>query len=295
MATEGCDRLALVVLLSVCSSGCAGLRGAPDRSFEPAAEVAALRGVIAPATQLRCRLSGDLSQRTACRDLVVRARMRIVDINFAEFERGLNQQSRGLSFATDVALLGVNAAGAATAVLAATRALAAAGAALVGTRAAFENDVLVQKTALAIRSTMNARRDRIAFQIQMRLRQPADIYDLTAALGDVDRYESAGTVAGAIEGITETANAERQAAAELRVVSGFARTTTADQLRAFVNAGLTPAEQGERERTIVDAARALGFTEVDSAAVVMVERGQAAEERRRRILERISLAKSGRL
>jgi hypothetical protein len=214
--------------------------------------------------------------------------MRVIDINYAAFKRDLDQQGRGLQFGSDVAVLGVTAAAAASTVAATARVLAAIGAGIVGTRAAFENDVLVRQTIMAILDTMEAKRDSIAVDIANAQIRTADQFTLIDAMRMVDNYEDAGSIVEAVRGITESASVSaRIARNDRRVLSGVARTSAADRLNAYIDAGRVPATSGARLATLLEISRDLGFSDIQSADDLTNGQGPKAEERRLMVLEKL--------
>jgi len=119
----------------------------------------------------------------------------------------------------------------------AAQALSAATAGIAGTRAAYEKEVLAQQTLPALDTAMHAQRDTIAAAIERNLTKTSTEYPLAAALSDLSAYYAAGTVLGALNGVTRVVGTEAAAAQnELRTALPVVRTDAARYLQQLVAA-----------------------------------------------------------
>jgi hypothetical protein len=183
----------------------------PERSPPPADDLKKLEPLIAADAVTACLKA----PTTECRDQIVGARIYATDIQFSRFEEAIFQQTRTVGFAATLTTLGLTAGAAASG--GTSQWLSGIAAFIIGGREAFQKEVLAEKTVLAIHAAMRARRVEVLFRLRSGLTQPIDQYPLPIALSDLNDYFNAGTVLGALIGITETAGANAQRVeAELR-------------------------------------------------------------------------------
>ncbi len=237
-------------------------------------------------------LATPLPAQRPCRDTLAQAMMAAVDLRYAEFEIAFFDANRGAGFGSSVALLGLGAAGS----LAATgtaQVLSAISAAVTGTREAFGRELLAEQTAAALLTSMRNARNQVALRLREGLARSAEQYPLGIALSDLYAYYRAGTLPGALTGLTEVVGERARATQEeLRLAtvgSGFARTPLALSLRDFLGApGLTAAQRQERQRAVIAAAQAEGFGNVPFAAFIN-DQSAVGEDRRARVARRLGL------
>jgi hypothetical protein len=220
----------LLILLQVIllMSGCAAFTGFPPRVTDRSKDLEALQGEIGAAAITKCLEAPS----EACRNKIIAARMYAIDLRFSDFEEDLFRQTREAGFVATVATLGVTAAGA-VAGGGTPQVLSAIAAGITGSRAAFEREVLAERTVLAIHTAMRAQRATVAVRLRTGLQESINAYPLPLGLNDLDAYYNAGTILGALIGITEVVGAEAQRAEEkLLVVSApIARTSAATFLQ----------------------------------------------------------------
>ena len=100
--------------------------------------------------------------------------------------------------------------------------LAGLSALIIGGREAFQKDVLAERTVIAIHTAMRSKRAQVALRLRAGLGQTIVQYPFGLALSDLNDYYGAGTVLGALVGITETVGATaQQAETELRMQFKF--------------------------------------------------------------------------
>lgn len=180
-------------------SGCAAFQGYPERSIPLATDLRELNDSIAAARITECLGQAD---RLACRNKFTAARMYATDIRFSEFEK-LFRQTRESGFAATLATLGLTTTAAFT-TGGAPQVLSGIAAFIIGGREAFQKEVLAERTVVAIHTAMRARRAQVRLRLRNGLRQSADQYPVAVALADLNDYYDAGTILGALVGITET-------------------------------------------------------------------------------------------
>ena len=193
----------LFAALSLSLGACAAPRSPlPDSD----AALRQLQTVFAGDRVLPC-LEQPLAAQRPCRDTIVQAMLVAIDLRYAEFEIDFFNANRGVGFGSSVAVLGLGAAGA-VAATGASQILSAISGAVAGTREAFGRDLLADHTAAALLTTMRTGRNNVALRIREGLRREATEYPLGVALSDLYAYFRAGTLPGALAGLTEIVGAQ---------------------------------------------------------------------------------------
>lgn len=227
-------KAALLPTLVLGLAGCAGLSASPSSpiSDRPAA-LHALEAVYSPAKIVTC-ISTPVESQRPCRDEIAQALIVAIDMQYADYELGFFDANRYGTFGATVATLGLTGAASVSAG-AAARLLSAIAAGVTGTREAFNRDVLIDHTAVALQSAMRAKRDTVLAQIRNGLRSPPSEYPIGAALSDLNAYYRAGTIVGALAGLNESvATDAKTARANLGLISAVAVTPSAlDLMRQF--------------------------------------------------------------
>lgn len=282
------QRLRSLVVLPLALAACSA-----PRSPLPATDTV-LAGIqpAFSAEEVRACLSTPLALQRPCRDSIVQSLLVAMDLRYAEFELGFFDTNRAVGFGSSVAVLGLGTAGA----LAATgtsQVLSAISAAVTGTREAFGRELLADQTAAALLTTMRSSRNAVALRIREGLRLDAAQYPLGVAVSDLYAYYRAGTLPGAIVGLTQLAGVQSQATQEeLRAATvgrGLATTPLATRLRAFLDAPeLTETQRDRRMMDLVGAARAEGFGDVPVGSVLRDD-SPTGEERRAKLARRLGL------
>ncbi len=217
--------LCLGTALLLC--GCAAFDGYPKRVTDPETDIAELKPQLDAAAIRTCLQAPDL----ACRNRLIGARMYATDIRFSQFEEELFRDTRRGGFNATLATLGLTTAAAAS-TGGAAQALSGLSALIIGGREAFQKEVLSERTVIAIHAAMRTRRAQVALRLRGSLAQPIDNYPVETALADLDAYYNAGTVLGALVGITETVGASAEKAEkELRETLSFSLDTQGQKLR----------------------------------------------------------------
>jgi hypothetical protein len=173
-----------------------------------------LQGAYSAGDVVNC-LAQPLASQAAvvCRDKIVQALMIAVDLRYEEFEIGFFDTNRYAGFGATLAALGLSTAGAVVSG-GTSQILSAAAAGVIGAREGFKREVLVEQTSVALLTAMRAQRDKVGLNIRLGLRRDASQYPLGAALADVSAYYRAGTIVGALTGVTEAVGLEREHARE---------------------------------------------------------------------------------
>lgn len=194
-------------------TGCATVIGGhPEPILDDQEQLAALAPVMSASAATNC-----VSKPSEiCRNQVVGARMQAADLRFAAFERAMFSQDRQLGFGTSVAS-SILSAGATATTGDVARTLSALTSVLLGTKTAYDKELLAERTAVAIHTAMRARRAQVGLRLRKGLVKSHADYPVVVALADVNEYIEAGSVLGALVGITESVGQEaRKTQDELR-------------------------------------------------------------------------------
>lgn len=234
----------LPVLLSstVLLSGCAAFSGHPDPSV-PTAELAEVYKLGSISEIVGCFKQTGAAAK-ACRDQILTARMYAIDLQYSDFERRLFRQTRESGFAATLATLGLTTTAALT-TAGASQWLSGIAALTIGGREAFQKEVLAERTLVTIHTAMRAKRAQFKVRLLTGVRQPTDDYPLLVGLTDLREYEDAGSILGALTGITESSGAQFQAAQKeqdlirLQPLSASSVTPEARKLRQSLLARVT--------------------------------------------------------
>lgn len=274
-------------------AGCAGLSAAP-RSPIPDVEatIAAPGGLAAnytPAEVSAClarSVETEATEARACRDRIVQALMTAINLRFAEYEIGFFEANRAVNFGSTLAVLGLGAAGTVSGATAG-QAIAAAITGITGTRAAFNREVMLEQTSAALLTAMRVQRNIADLRIRAGLQLPARDYPLGVALTDVYAFFRAGTLPGALAGLTQSVGAENQRLQqELRDALPVARANAARSLQQMVgDPALTPEQRRANRERIRRAMDAEGIP--PSVLVSAFVADPAREAQQARVLDRV--------
>lgn len=206
---------AFSLLLGLLLSGCNSIEGGPPRLFSVEEEAAVARG--------RVKFWEDSYYGNAVapskfnRNEIIAARMREIDSYYFAFEASLIRERQELGFVSSIVSLGLTGAVPLASSLGTKNALGAAATFVQGGSKAFSDEVLFQKTVQVLATQMRARRAFVAADIITRMRTlDLDAYPLSMALGDLDEYYAAGTIAGALIEIQKTVGTESRAAEDAK-------------------------------------------------------------------------------
>lgn len=199
------------VLAGLVLSGCSTIEGGPPRLFTVAEEAGVARGRLIVAED--SYYSSGFAKTKAVRNEIIAARMREIDSYYYVYEASLIRERQEVGFVSSIVSLALTGAIPLAGSLGTKSALGAASTFVQGGTKAFSDEVLFQKTVQVLATQMRAHRDMVAADIITRMRTlDLDAYPLSMALGDLDEYYAAGTIAGALIEIQKTVSAESRAA-----------------------------------------------------------------------------------
>jgi hypothetical protein len=209
-------RIAVYVLATLLLHGCASFTGYPDDPVPPKSDLPALVGYFDPQRIVEYNSAFDPQTRRRLRDAIVWGRIASYDIMFRQFRRKLTAEANGTNIGSDLTILILNGVGATTGTAATKAALAAASAGIVGAKGTISKTLFYEKTLPGLFSQMDASRTKILARILQGLSNDDSAYPLPLALIDLSAYADAGSIPGAIAGVTEQAALEK-AKAEIDV------------------------------------------------------------------------------
>lgn len=188
-------------------NACASLTAYPERSYDPKAELEAMKMYLSQEAITKYYADDDKQRngmsKRQWRNAVVNARIHANDLHFNDFQQGLFREGVGFGIATDWVVLALSGAGALFST--ASTALSAAATGVVGAKASFDKNAFFDMTMPALLATMVAKRKEVLVRIRNGLSKDIEKYPLELALSDLDSYYNAGSVPGALMEVAETA------------------------------------------------------------------------------------------
>jgi len=145
------------------------------------------------------------AEKQRIRSQYAASRLRLIDINYREFVADFVVQKQGTDGLTEVAIIGMNSAGALINPSSTTQILSGISAALGGSKAVADRVYYYEQTARALYASMNAERAAVRLRLQSSLDLSVNTYDLEQVMADLDDYYAAGTFLGALEAIEREA------------------------------------------------------------------------------------------
>jgi hypothetical protein len=232
----------LMIGLSVIVSACASLDGYPKRIGDSEQYVAEVSAFVSPTAILDYNAAVNPAQNNSpsqliiIRNNIVTARLYAIDVNYHNFVHALTSEQNVGSVGTDWVALALAGFGATTGSAATKAALAAASGGVIGARAAVSKDVFYNNTVPTLITQMEAQRKLVLALIYSGLQKSTADYTIYQALADLDAYYNAGTLNGALVGLSNSASAnsqfgDGQIAASLTLHYSF--DTPAQSLRKF--------------------------------------------------------------
>lgn len=209
--------LAFSFVAVVMLAGCAGLQQFPDRSDGPGAKkLDELDKEYAEAVDRVYTKTGD--EQIAERNKFIEQRIGIIDANFKAFVQELARGSVHADLLVQLAEVGVGGAGALVSG-GTSQILSAISGGLAGGKAAYDKAVLYDKTLTALVAQMAATRQTIAANILEQQQLALGAYPMWMARRDLDAYEFAGSIPGAIVSTADDAKKKSdQAEAKIAVI-----------------------------------------------------------------------------
>jgi hypothetical protein len=202
--------LMLVISISMLGSGCATIKGYPERSGNLTAELQELNRYFDPKIIDQC----NKAPNKTCRDEIVYGRILAIDLHFAKFQQDLVREDFMGRVASRWAVLGLTGAIATSPGASASAILGGISSGITGAWETIDQKTFIKETIPVLLAKMVALRKEALVNIMTGLKQDVEAYPLNQALIDVENYYRAGTITGALIGIAETAGAAAKKADE---------------------------------------------------------------------------------
>ncbi|WP_162596119.1 hypothetical protein [Methylobacterium sp. 17Sr1-1] len=229
-------RLVLLTLFAILLAACTpSLRGGPERIYPIEAEGEFVKAASGPESYLAYATAGGVRKREL-RDAIVHSKMYGIDLKYSEYEAQLTRERQEIPFLTTVATLGLTTSAATVASTELKTILATAAAGLTGVREAYDRDILLDRTIALLEQQMRTQRKLLRARIIERLALGIDVYPLELALSDIESYYRAGTLTGALVGLSEDSGVRLRNATiveDQAVTVRFGVTPLGPRIRAF--------------------------------------------------------------
>jgi hypothetical protein len=223
------------------TAGCATTRApyAPETSFAARSDLAALKSKFASATSISDYYSEPETRER--RNAFIAGRLVLYDLAFVDWVSRFRFGRAAEATVLDTATLGIDQAIALFGGARTKEVLGAIGAAVTGTRSSYEKNFFDEAAAGAMAAQMNAERRAALIPIMAGTRAGIEDYPMMAALIDLNSYQQAGTIDGALAGIHRDAGVKEAAALarleRYRAVA-FAADDSSDRLLDYVYPGM---------------------------------------------------------
>jgi hypothetical protein len=222
-----------LLALSFSLSACAAVSGYPDPILSEQQETEEIAAYLQASAIKGYEACPD---KVHCRNMIVDARVRAVDLAFHRFQRKIYGQNSRVTFGTNVASLALDSA----ATITQLGGLATGAGLLSGGRDVYQKQALTVSMPLLF-DQMAAKRAEILLRIRQGQRLPANSYSLFQALSDVSEYEMVGSIpAAAAELGASTGEAARLAQLKLDALRASALAAAPTVASAVTSATTTP-------------------------------------------------------
>lgn len=191
----------LMLLTGACTT--VGAPYAPESSFTARSDIDALKKKFASETSITAYYAGPNNEQR--RNEFIAGRLVLYDLAFVDWVSKFRFGRAAESTILDTATLGVNQATALFGGARTKEVLGAIAGAIVGTRSSYEKNFYDDQAAGAITAQMNAERKAALIPILLGSKATIEEYPLTQALVDLNTYQYAGTIDGALAGINREA------------------------------------------------------------------------------------------
>ncbi len=242
-------------LLAFCiASGISGclpsIEGGPERLYTVQEETALARRIASPDNYERY-VNASGSEKKQIRDQLIFARMYANDVLFSEYEEKLTRERQDVPFYVQLAQTALTTTGSLVGGAQTKAILHAVVTGLATTKTSYEKDILIEKTIDVLQKQMRAQRKAIRARLISNLDLPVSSYPLYFALTDLEAYYRAGTITGALNGVStsvtvqlmEAEREEAEAVKNLRLDSAEDVPQAEQPLRDIAKNAQTKAEE----------------------------------------------------
>ena len=206
----GCLFGASLTIVSLLLTGCstAHTAGRPERAYSRGELVRTLRKSDDLALDQLVREYSNAeteAERKRARNKVIDTGMILMDAAYGEFIDALSAGMKGLNTASDVASITADAIATLIGPASTKAIFAAASAGIEASQSVVNRNYVYERTLPVLMTQMEAQRQSVAADLIKGSGMVTDAYPLAAALRDLERYYIAGTVDGALAGVSSGA------------------------------------------------------------------------------------------
>lgn len=222
-------KIKLSVLMWLLLSGCASLKGTPDKLISDDDMLTSISPIVSTESIKECNTNLTIE----CRNKIVYNKLLSADIEFGIYSAKVFNEDRSVAVGTTLVALGLNAASMAYG----SALLTGISSAVIGAGASYDSEVLANKVLSSIQSQMNAERYIIKTRIIKGLNQSTLQYSLNAANIDLEAYYQAGTLLAGISGINTAASNNATIANDIlqkTIVASYTSTISTGILNKYI-------------------------------------------------------------
>lgn len=234
-------RLAVLVVLGLAVAGCAtGSPYSPRPAFSIDQDIEQLHTEFAAATSITAYYDGG-PETVQRRNRFIAGRLTLYDLEYVRFLSRFRLTRAAAATALDMVTIGISSATTLFGGVRTKEVLGAISTALTGGRSAYEKNFYDDQTASALVTQMNAERKTALLPILQGTKADIGDYPMTQAIVDLNNYQFAGTISGALAGVQRDAAAKDASATAMidrfRAVA-FAPDDATDRIRRWIFPGL---------------------------------------------------------
>jgi len=235
-------RLALVTTTVLASAGCANVDNlyAPNSIFGIDQDIADMHQHYGTALAIKDYYAAGVESEQG-RNEFIAGRLSLYNLEYLQFVSKFMLTKAQEESIFDLTATGL---GLATTIAGAAQTKAILGAvttALTGTRSSFDKNFFNEQTASALITQMNAQRKAALVPLLKGMKASIADYPLSSAIVDLDDYQSAGTIQGALEGVQTDASAkdaQAQTQIDLYRTTKFSPDTATERIMSWLYPGV---------------------------------------------------------
>lgn len=202
---------AMALATALALAGCAGLQQFPDTSRDYTTALPNLDPNYDAALKEIYTQGKTDDDKIRIRNYLIELRLGVLDAHFEKFVASLSKNKTAIDLGVSLVGVGVGGAGALVS-QPVSQILSAASGGLTGAQAAYDKAVLYDQALPALIAQMHAGRKAISARIFQHWKQSIETYPLWVARRDLDAYQYAGSLPGAVQATAADAKEkERQA------------------------------------------------------------------------------------
>jgi hypothetical protein len=225
----------IIIIAVLTLGGCAGLNQFPTQLENPSTELANRDPeYVTAVAEIGAASTPDAKKLR--RNQEIERRLRVIDLNFNDFQTKLANENVQANFGVAVVQVGVGAAGSLVSETA-SQILSAVSGGLTGVQQAYAKAALFDQTLSSLLAQMIASRKAIMVKIYEGMTRNIDEYSLAEAAQDIESYYFAGSLPGAVVATSADAKVKNDEAEDRLATfreNTFTESESADRLRAYL-------------------------------------------------------------